>query len=455
MLRRITNAFILLSAFRGGRLLACLAAAFVLMAGEGAWSQELEVRKNQSQDELKQLQEAISLSEERRSLLIGQIDDLDKDRTTINKALVETTKKSRELEKKIDSAGNRLSRLRDDQDNVRASLNSKKSLLAEVLGALQRMGRKPPPALLVTPEDALSSVRSAILLGSVIPEMRSETEILIGELRQLASISEDIRSEREGLTADLTLFAQEEERLNLLLEQKRQLASSITSDLAQESVKAAELAAQAGSLNELIANLETEIESSRAAAEAARKAEAERELREQERIAAAQKYKLEDSFSDPGRLAPAIAFNKTKGLLPLPVNGVAVSEFGENDGAGSANKGLSLEARENSRVISPADGWIVYAGPFRTYGQLLIINAGAGYHVVMAGMEDINVLPGQFVIVGEPVGKMGAQQVAGVGQIDVSTTKPILYVEFRKDGKSIDPAPWWAQTNLERKSNDS
>ena len=116
---------------------------------------------------------------------------------------------------------------------------------------------------------------------------------------------------------------------------------------------------------------------------------------------------------------------------------------------------MSLQSRENARVISPADGWIVYAGPFRTYGQLLIINAGNEYHVVLAGMEKLNVSPGQFVLVGEPIGQMGAKRLASTGAIDVSTTKPILYVEFRKDGNPIDPSPWWVDTNIQRAANGS
>lgn len=428
----------------------------LLCAGSGvSVSQELENKRDQSQLELEALRSEIRISESRRKALAEQIESLDKDRATINRSLIETTKNSRALEKRIAKAGKRLSQLRDEQREIRVSLNGKRALLAEVLGALQRMGRNPPPALLVTPEDALSSVRSAILLGSVIPEMRSETAILIGELQMLAKVSEGISSQRESLSLDLASLAQDEERLNLLLEEKRQLASGITTDLAQESAKAAELAAKANSLNELISSLETQISSVRKATEAARIADEERKQRESERIAEAKKFQSDEAFSDAGRIAPAIAFDEAKSLLPYPVGGTLLTDYGERDELGDAHQGLSLESFANARVVSPTDGWIVYAGPFRSYGQLLIINAGAGYHIVLAGMEKINVSPGQFVIVGEPIGTMGSQQLASLGQVDVSTTKPILYVEFRKDGKAIDPTPWWAETNLEREANDS
>ena len=420
-----------------------------------SFAQELTETRQNPQNELEGLRKEIILSEQRREELTAQIDALDKDRATITRTLIETTKKSRELDRSIEKAGARLSQLRDEQAGIRLSLSGKQALLSEVLGALQRMGRKPPPALLVTPEDALSSVRSAILLGSVIPEMRSETDILIGELRELARVSNDINTHREKLSADLSALVQEDTRLNLLLDEKQRLASAMTTDLAQESAKAAELAAKANSLNELIKQMETEIASARQAADAARQAEAQRQLQEDAQKTALRKYQSEEAFSDPGRTAPKVGFAQTKGLLPLPAFGILTASYGDDDGTGGTHNGISVETRQNARVISPSDGWIVYAGPFRSYGQLLIINAGTGYHVVLAGMEKLNVSPGQFVIVGEPVGAMGAQRLASVGQVGVSTTKPILYVEFRKDGKSIDPAPWWADTNLERESNGS
>jgi len=418
-------------------------------------AQDLSSQREKNLEELKILQSEISLSEKRKEELAAEIASLDKDRTTLNRNLIEASTNSRNIENRIAKAETRLSQLRDEQADVRVFLNSKKALLMEVLGALQRMGRNPPPALLVRPEDALSSVRSAILLGSVVPEVRSETEILLGQLQDLVRISTDIETQRSELSVELASLASEEEKLNLLLIEKRKLAGVAQDKLAQESAKAAELAAQATSLNGLIASLEVEIESAQKAVEAARLAEIERKKQEQERIAAGKVFEKNEAFSDPGRIAPAISFVAAKGLLPLPVQGAQLASFGQNDGAGERTKGISLEARENARVVSPADAWVLYAGPFRSYGQLLIMNAGQGYHIVVAGMERINVQPGQFILVGEPIGTMGSQRIASTGLVDINTTKPILYVEFRKDGNSIDPTPWWAVNNKERTTDGS
>ena len=155
------------------------------------------------------------------------------------------------------------------------------------------------------------------------------------------------------------------------------------------------------------------------------------------------------ALKNPARLSPAIAFASAKGLFAMPVNGVKIREFGGSDGAGGAEKGISLAARPGAQVTTPCDGWVVYAGPFRSYGQLLILNAGGGYHVLIAGMERISVSIGQFVLTGEPVAVMGSTaRVASV--IAANVSQPVLYIEFRKDGTPIDSGPWWAANEGEK-----
>jgi septal ring factor EnvC (AmiA/AmiB activator) len=155
------------------------------------------------------------------------------------------------------------------------------------------------------------------------------------------------------------------------------------------------------------------------------------------------------ALKNPARLSPAIAFASAKSLLAYPVNGTRIREFGGSDGAGGVQKGISLAARPGAQVTTPCDGWVVYAGPFRSYGQLLILNAGGGYHVLIAGMERISVNIGQFVLTGEPVATMGStSQVASI--FATSASQPVLYVEFRKDGTPIDPGPWWAANEGEK-----
>jgi septal ring factor EnvC (AmiA/AmiB activator) len=127
-----------------------------------------------------------------------------------------------------------------------------------------------------------------------------------------------------------------------------------------------------------------------------------------------------------------------------------VLSFGDKTQYGGQSKGIVIETRSSAQITSPCDGWIVYAGEFRSYGQLLIINAGGGYHVLLAGLSQIDVQPGQFVLAAEPVGTMtGTPKSAPASN---QSSNPVLYVEFRKDGDPINPDPWWVESQQKAQS---
>jgi septal ring factor EnvC (AmiA/AmiB activator) len=73
----------------------------------------------------------------------------------------------------------------------------------------------------------------------------------------------------------------------------------------------------------------------------------------------------------------------------------------------------------------------------------------------MAGMDRIDVSPGQFVVAGEPVAAMGETRLAGATALALVSEQPTLYIEFRKDGQPVDPDPWWANETSGRSRNDS
>jgi septal ring factor EnvC (AmiA/AmiB activator) len=370
--------------------------------------------------------------------LKAEVESIGQDRSKLNEALIDAAGRLRTLETQIATREGRIQTLDDNERAIRESLADRRAVIAEVLAALQRIGRRPPPALMVRPEDALQSVRTAMMLGGVLPEMRVEAEALIADLTELVRVRKEIAVEIDQSRRDLTALAQNRLRMTLLVEERQKKQAETERALLTERERAADLARQAESLQELIAKLEQDIAGAARRAEAARAAQAKAPAGAP-RLAA---------LKDPGRLAPAIAFASAKGVLPLPVNGVKVRDFGVPDRLGGTEKGLSITTRAGAQVTAPCDGWVVYAGPFRSYGQLLILNAGGGYHVLLAGMERISVDLGQFVLTGEPVAVMGggAQTAALVA---VGSSQPVLYVEFRKDGIPVDPGPWWA-TNGEK-----
>jgi septal ring factor EnvC (AmiA/AmiB activator) len=379
--------------------------------------------------------------QENEAKLRREIEAIGDDRRKLNQQLIDAAGRVRAMEDAIAQTEERLRPLDDREKGLQRSLDGRRGMIIEVLAALQRIGRHPPPALMVRPEDALQSLRSAILLGAVLPEMRQEMDALVADLGELVKLRKDIAEERVRLDRDLKGLAEESPRLALLIEQRQRQQTEIERSLAGERQRAAGLGRQAESLQELIAKLEQNLDPDGRAARGLTRPGDEKKSVDGRRDLAALK--------DPGRLTPAIAFATAKKQLPLPVNGVRIREYGTSDGVGGTEKGLSIASRPGTQVTAPCDGWVVYAGPFRNYGQLLILNAGGGYHVLLAGMERISVDLGQFVVTGEPVAVMGSR-VQAAASVVAGSGQPVLYVEFRKDGTPVDPSPWWAASEVEK-----
>jgi septal ring factor EnvC (AmiA/AmiB activator) len=389
---------------------------------------------DQHQQELGKLRGEQRKASETEATLTREIEALGADRRKLNQDLIDTAGRIRALEGKIAATETRLMPLDERNARLKQSLEGRRTVIANVLAALQRIGRKPPPALLVSPEDALQSVRTAILLGAVVPEMRNETEALAADLTELLRVRKSITDERDQLRAQADAIENERKRMAALIGERQKQQSDREASLAVERARATELARQAESLKELIAKMEVELDSAgRAARETAR----------------TDPRPGTGVLNDPGRLAPAVTFVSLRGRIPLPVNGVKIRDYAAPDGSGGSEKGLSIATRAAAQVTAPADGWVVYAGPFRSYGQLLILNAGGGYHVLLAGMERISVDLGQFVLAGEPVAVMGnGSRIAAI--LTTGSSQPVLYIEFRKDGTPIDPGPWWAAGEVEK-----
>jgi septal ring factor EnvC (AmiA/AmiB activator) len=277
-------------------------------------------------------------------------------------------------------------------------------------------------------------VRTAIVLGAVLPEMRREVETLATDLSELLTVRKRIDAEREQLRSEVAVLDGERMRMTALVEERQRQLAEREKALETERSRAGTLARQVDNLKDLIARLEQGLDS------------ATREVRE---AARSDSRPALSAFRDPGRLAPAVAFASLRGRIPIPVNGVKLKEFGAPDASGGAEKGISIATRAGAQVTAPADGWVVYAGPFRSYGQLLILNVGGGYHVLLAGMDRISVDLGQFVLTGEPVAVMGnGSHMAAI--LTTGSSQPVLYVEFRKDGVPVDPGPWWASGEGEK-----
>ena len=431
-------------AWRCGIVVIAIAAALSLARAEETASIEPSPERQkvgQSVAEYERVSREMTLSEERKASLAAEIGEVKKDSASITAALIQSAKTERKLGQDIEDITDRVEALKTQEDGIKESLAGRREVLAEVLGALQRMGLNPPPAILVTPEDALASVRSAIMLGAVVPGLRKETDALVADLTELSRIAASIEDERSRLSVAFGEQLAEKERLGLLAAEKQRLQAERETALEAEQKRSEELAGKARSLKELIAALDKEA----TAAEKKRLAEARQQQRKEELAA--------QPVPEANQLVAGAPFQSLKDQLALPVTGKFARRFGEKDGNGGVMQGDTVATQSGSIVTAPSDGSVLYAGPFRSYGQLLILNAGDGYHVVLAGMSRISVVSGQSVLAGEPIGAMGEARVASASAETLGNAVPELYVEFRKDGKPVDPSPWWADRHSGRTGN--
>ena len=416
---------------------------------------EDDLSREEAQKKLNETSQKLQSSRAQEQGLVQGVAELTEARAKLNTELIEAGKQVQASEAKLSETESKLSELTDQVTIIRNSITDRKETIVKMLSAMQRIGRTPPPALVTRRDDALAVVRSAMLLAQVFPELKYEADNLSLELDGLVKLENNIREQRDAQKSETDRLTVERNRIDELLQEKKTQLAQSEADLVTARQIALQQSAEVTELSDLISRLDERMAKAEVAQyDAEVVAEKELRAREQSRALATPadekviEIKPEETkvaFASPSRMKPAVPFETARGTLPLPAQGKRLKGFGDADGMGGTLRGISLQTRGEARIIAPTDGWVVYAGPFRSYGQLLIINAGGGYHVLLAGMGRIDVSLGHFVLAGEPVAVMGTSLPAGQGNKDNS--RPVLYVEFRKDGRPIDPGPWWTEAS--------
>ncbi|HMN38379.1 MAG TPA: peptidoglycan DD-metalloendopeptidase family protein [Hyphomicrobium sp.] len=460
--------------------------------------------KEDAERSLEHKRQELDAIQSKEKSLQDDVAGLDAERERINAQLLETAALIQRSEGQLTSIEGRLSELEAQERIVRGSLAQRNGQIAKLVAALQRMGRNPPPVLITRREDALKMVRSAMMISSAFPELKDQALSLSGKLDELVRVMTEIRQEGERLRSETARLNEARTRLSGLMEVKKLTLADRRSELASVRAATAEISRSVGDLAELIGRLDKTVsektglgsyneelrkgapirvepppadavatastspvppaptatpqpqQDATAEVVADASAPAAADPSKETHVAALtppprlkpQIIELAPSNAalsgaSPGRIKPAIPFAAAQAKLPLPAQGRRVLAFGEKTQYGAHSKGIVIETRAGAQITAPCDGWVVYAGEFRSYGQLLIINAGDGYHILLAGMSQIDAAPGQFVLAAEPVGTMAGAGAGRTGQGAPPPGSDVLYVEFRKDGRPIDPDPWW------------
>jgi septal ring factor EnvC (AmiA/AmiB activator) len=378
--------------------LAAMVAAFT--AAPGAAAQETP------QDQLRRIEQDLEEGRERATTLEAQAAQLERDVRALQRESVESAARAQGGEERVAAIAGRL-RLLEAEERARfAGLSDRRQTIQTMLGALQRLARVPPEVLIAGPGTALDNVRTSILLAAVVPELEAQAERLRVELEALKLLRDEISGERDHLGTAQQVLGRERLELSRLIRRKADLRARRLVESGEETQRISRLSESATDLRALIEKLQAE----RDAAGAARQGP-------------------QIPFGTP-------LFSEAFGALAIPARGRLISGFGTRNAVGIRTQGLTIETGFDAQVIAPHDGRIVFAGPFRGYGQLLIIAHSEGYHSLLAGITRIDATVGQLLLAGEPVGQMGP----------AGGDNPELYMELRHNGEPIDPLPWLATT---------
>jgi septal ring factor EnvC (AmiA/AmiB activator) len=390
------------------------------------------------QKALEDIEASISVSRERAEALKREIADMQGDRNKQNAALIAAAERVRRAETDIAGLEEKLGDLIVQELEVRGRLDGADESISNVLAALERISRNPPPALIVNPSDALGSARSAILIAAILPELQQKAELVTSDLSRLGEIKADALRQQEQLEANLNILEEEQLRITSLIAARKESENRATAALAAEEAEAQALADRATSIKQLIDELQRRAAAVATAAEATAAANsgASAPVLDQDTVRLA--------LANTDRTEPAVPFAQARGFLTMPSTGVTVIDYGAGDGFGGISRGLSIVTRADAQVVSPADGWVMFQGDYLNYGQIVILNAGQDYTILLAGLSKVDVQIGQFVMMGEPVGTMGSQTIGRTVATSAGVSRPTLYIEMRKNNEPVDPTGWWA-----------
>ena len=397
-------------------------------------------------DELKKLQDALAASENRQENFTRQLENLGSDIKALKRKLVTAGRNLTLLDQKLVDVEERLDEIRQVENDTLADLEKRNADLATTLSALINLSRQPEGTLMGNPSGLVDSLRASSLLQSILPKLKDDADQLSIQLDTLADLRAQYAAEKEEFSALRDERIAEQDKLDQLLADKHAAQQKVASASETEQKRLEKLTADVRDTQALLERLEED----KARQKAAEMARLQREIAAKEKEKQAQAARAAAEAEKPLKTAaikpvisPKLAslgstrhFREAKGFLPLPVGGRIVTNYDESDKIGH-KKGIVIETRSDAAVISPFDGQIAFAGPFRHYGLLLIIDHGDGFHTLLAGMGSIDGTVGQLLLAGEPVGQMKSS----------SKENPKLYMELRSNGAPIDPVPWLMAEN--------
>jgi septal ring factor EnvC (AmiA/AmiB activator) len=318
---------------------------------------------------------------------------------SLKRKLIATAARVQSLEAEKISLDGQIARLSAQEKALSESFARDRVSVSHLLAILERLQTDMPPAMALNPDDALGAARGAMVLGSSLPRVYGAAAALARKLDALRQTRAELTLRRaQGVrnAADLRIANRELDQLLAIKELQAQQAQSQYGDL---QAKLDAVAGQASDLEALLA-----------------------------KVAALRK--------GPAANGVVVVAARQAGDLPgLERGALRPPVIGRPESPSEAGPGLTFVTAPGAQVVAPSDANVLFAGPYHKTGQVLILETGGGYDLVLAGLDRIDVRPGDQLLAGEPLGTMPKNE---------SQTR--LYFELRQNGRALNPAPWLAGT---------
>lgn len=356
--------------------------------------------------------------------------------TRISKDMIASAKQIQNSEEKISRMESELETLRADLKKAEENFVVEDDNLIKTLSALQNLALKPTEALFVQPLTPVEIIRSAMLLREAVPYLQENAARIREDLEKIEAQKNLVEKQVARIIRQKKILEKEHEQMKALVQRKSKIRNAVEIKSVKAKKKVERLASQANDLRDLLNKLEKQRQEKQRRQEEERRRLAELKAAEARRAAEETKKLEEKQRADLIKFKPEVInevgenFVKAKGHLLRPARGPVVTAYGEQMSKGVTSKGIIIKTRSQAQVISPYDGTVIFAGPFRGYGNLIIIEHGQGYLSLLAGLEEVDCELGQMLLAGEPVGQMPESGDAR------------LYVELRKDNHPVNPLTW-------------
>ncbi|MCG8542983.1 MAG: peptidoglycan DD-metalloendopeptidase family protein [Alphaproteobacteria bacterium] len=406
----------------------------------------------QDRGKLDKLNVEIQSQQERAEALGRKTKALAAELKTLRQQSIKLARETQDSESRLTALETQLGKTRDAVREREQRLALRNQQLGQTLSVLERLSRNPPRALLMSRGRPIDVVRQAMLLRTTLPAIQDRAHDLRDEIDVLAETRKELARQLVALQRVSRDINENRDKLGALIDRKAALLRRTKSERTRIDRRVKRLSREARSLKELFARLEAERAAAAAAASAAAAAAAAAATQEsaiEDQPAVADKNEPKpipnQASTEPQQqvAAAGLALPRPETLRPfpeggsitLPARGDIDQYYGQNNRYGNTEKGITIRTRPAAQIVAPYDGKVVFAGPFRGYQHILIIEHTDGYHTLLAGMVRVDTAVGQWLLAGEPVGVM-AKSKDGV---------PRLYFELRRRGQAVNPLPWFVE----------